>query len=78
MSPKQSKVFKFRTGQWARHNSSGANVIVVGARRSKRLGLLVVARVTSNGKKGRVIVAKASSFAVRNGGPAGTALALGV
>lgn len=73
---RKSKVFAFGDGQWARHRATGANVIVTGARRS-RIGLLVVARITSKGKKGRVIVAKATSFAARSGGPVPGPLTVG-
>lgn len=79
---KRSKVFAFGTGQWARHKSTGANVIIVGARRvgtkhsKKTRVLLVVARVTGTKKNHRYIVAKASSFAARKGGPAPTRLVL--
>lgn len=65
---RKSKVFKFGTGQWAMHQSSGANVIVEGIKRSP-IGLLVVARVTSGRKKGQRIEAKATSFAPRKSGP---------
>lgn len=74
-SRKRSKVFAFGTGQWARHKTTGANVIVEGMRRSP-IGLLVVARVTGTKKNHRYVVAKASSFAVRKGGPAPTRLVM--
>lgn len=72
---KRSKVFAFGTGQWARHTSTGTNVIIEGARRSP-IGLLIVARITGT-KKRRFIVAKATSFAARKG-PTPTPLVVGV
>lgn len=70
---KRSKVFAFGTGQLALHKSSGTKVKVVGAKRS-RIGLLIIARITGGTKKGGLIVAKASSFAAREGRVAPTAL----
>jgi hypothetical protein len=80
---KRSKVFRFGSGQWALHTSTGTKVIIVGARRfsatkhKKLQVLLLVARVTGT-KKPRFIVAKASSFTARKGGPAPTPLVVGV
>lgn len=74
---KRSKVFAFGTGQLAVHKSSGTKVKVIGARRS-RIGLLIVATITSNHNKGSLIVAKASSFAARASKSTPTSLVVGV
>lgn len=65
---RKSRVFRYSEGQWARQRSTGANVIVEGIKRS-RIGLLVVARITSGPGKGRYIEAKANSLEPRKSGP---------